>query len=118
MAPIFERMCKSASTIPRKVINQAHLRRVMGEYIAFFNTARPHQGIAQQIPIPPAMQATSGPVCYRNVLGGVIHDSIALLPSRKLGCLRGFLGLPVGQQIPAFLDQTSAFESLGQPVVI
>jgi putative transposase len=36
------------------IINQAHLRRVMREYIAFFNTARPHQGINQQIPVPPA----------------------------------------------------------------
>ena len=56
------------------IINQTHLRRVMGEYVAFFNTARPHQGINQQIPIPPASRPTSGPVCCRNVLGGIIHD--------------------------------------------
>jgi putative transposase len=42
------------------IINQAHLRRVMREYVAFFNIARPHQGINQQIPIPPASRATSG----------------------------------------------------------
>jgi putative transposase len=34
------------------IINEAHLRRVMREYVEFFNTARPHQGIQQQIPIP------------------------------------------------------------------
>jgi hypothetical protein len=34
------------------IINQAHLRRVMREYMAFFNTARPHQGLEQQIPVP------------------------------------------------------------------
>jgi transposase len=56
------------------IINQAHLRRVMREYIAFFNTARPHQGIDQQIPVPPASRATSGPVRCRKVLGGIIHD--------------------------------------------
>jgi hypothetical protein len=56
------------------IINQAHLRRVMREYIAFFNTARPHQGIDQQIPVPPASRATSGPVRCRKVLGGVLHD--------------------------------------------
>lgn len=29
------------------IINQAHLRRAMREYIVFFNTARPHQEIDQ-----------------------------------------------------------------------
>ena len=56
------------------ILNQTHLRRVMREYIAFFNTARPHQGISQQIPVPPASRATSGPVRCRNVLGGILHD--------------------------------------------
>jgi hypothetical protein len=56
------------------IINQVHLRRVMREYVAVFNTARPHQGIDQQIPIPSASRATSGPVRCRNVLGGIIHD--------------------------------------------
>lgn len=56
------------------IINQAHLRRVMREYVAFFNTARLHQGIDQQIPIPRASRATSGPVRCRSVLGGIIHD--------------------------------------------
>ncbi len=41
---------------------------------AFFYTARPHQGINQQIPVPPASRAASGPVRCRNVLGGIIHD--------------------------------------------
>ena len=56
------------------IINQAHLRRVMHEYIEFFNTARPHQGIEQQIPVPTIARETTGPVRYRKVLGGIIHD--------------------------------------------
>ncbi len=56
------------------IINQAHLRRVMREYVALFNTARPHQRIDQQMPIPPASRATSGPVRCRKVVGGIIHD--------------------------------------------
>ncbi len=56
------------------IINQAHLRRVMREYIAFFNAARPHQGIDQQIPVPPTSRAMSGPVRCRKVLGGILHD--------------------------------------------
>ncbi|MFC1960690.1 integrase core domain-containing protein [Chloroflexota bacterium] len=35
------------------VINQKHLRRVMREYVGFFNTARPHQRI-------PAPKSTIG----------------------------------------------------------
>jgi hypothetical protein len=46
----------------------------MHEYIAFFNTARPHQGIDQQIPVAPAGRAASGPVQCCKVLGGIIHD--------------------------------------------
>jgi putative transposase len=56
------------------IINQAHLRRIMREYVVFFNTARPHQGIDQQIPIPNSTHNTNGPVRRRNVLGGIIHD--------------------------------------------
>jgi transposase InsO family protein len=56
------------------IINQTHLRRVLREYVAFFNTARPHQGIAQQIPSVPPTLNTTGPIRCRNVLGGIIHD--------------------------------------------
>lgn len=56
------------------IINQAHLRRVMREYIAFFNTARPHQGLEQRIPVPKIPHETTGPVRCRTVLGGIIHD--------------------------------------------
>jgi hypothetical protein len=56
------------------IINQAHLRRVMREYMAFFNTARPHQGLAQQIPVSTITHANTGPVRCRTVLGGIVHD--------------------------------------------
>jgi putative transposase len=56
------------------IINQAHLRRVMREYITFFNTARPHQGLEQQIPVSKITHENTGPVCCRTVLGGIIHD--------------------------------------------
>lgn len=56
------------------IINQAHLRRVMHEYIAFFNTARPHQSLEQGIPIPKTSVQVNGSVHCRSVLGGIIHD--------------------------------------------
>jgi putative transposase len=56
------------------IINEAHLRRVMREYAEFFNTARPHQGLDQQIPIPKTSSQGQGQVRCRDVLGGIIHD--------------------------------------------
>jgi hypothetical protein len=46
----------------------------MREYNEFFNTARPHQGLDQQIPNPKLSLQTSGPVRCRPVLGGILHD--------------------------------------------
>jgi len=34
------------------ILSDKHVRRIIHEYCAFFNHARPHQGIDQQIPIP------------------------------------------------------------------
>ncbi len=57
------------------IINQSHLRRVMFDYISYYNTARPHQGLAQKIPVRRNMSVVdSGPVVYHDVLGGIIHD--------------------------------------------
>ena len=55
------------------IINAAHLRRVVIEFVNYYNTARPHQGIDQQIPIPQA-SPSSGTIQCRNILGGIIHD--------------------------------------------
>jgi hypothetical protein len=55
------------------ILNAAHLRRVLIEYIGYYNTARPHQGINQQSPIPYSLPS-SGTIQCRNVLGGIIHD--------------------------------------------
>ena len=55
------------------IINEAHLRRVMREYVEFFNTARPHQGLDQRISIHKTSGQGHGPVRCRNVLGGIIH---------------------------------------------
>jgi transposase InsO family protein len=32
------------------VLDEAHLRRILAAYVAYFNSARPHQGLHQQIP--------------------------------------------------------------------
>jgi putative transposase len=57
------------------IINQKYLRRVLVEYISYYNAARPHQGIEQRVPTPRVTPlAGSGPVVCHDVLGGIIHD--------------------------------------------
>jgi putative transposase len=60
------------------ILSERHRHRVIREYVAYFNHARPHQGIGQRIPDPPedtlsADMSSSGIVGYP-VLGGVHHD--------------------------------------------
>jgi hypothetical protein len=38
------------------------------------NSARPHQGLDQQIPVSSNAPSGSGPVHCRIVLGGILHD--------------------------------------------
>jgi len=56
------------------VLGEAHLRRILRAYVAYFNTERPHQGIGQQIPAPSTASAGNGG-CIRAVpiLGGLHH---------------------------------------------
>ena len=44
------------------IINEQHLHHVLREYSQYYNQARPHQGIAQQIPASPSHQPGQGPV--------------------------------------------------------
>ncbi len=58
-------------------LGEGHLRRVLDEYTgAYFNKARPHQGLAQRIPAagvgPPAEAADN--IIATPVLGGLHHD--------------------------------------------
>ena len=59
------------------VLGEGHLRRVLREYVRYFNAARPHQGIGQGIPSTPALVPASGPavpIVAFPVLGGLHHD--------------------------------------------
>ena len=59
------------------VLGERHLRRVLREYTAYFNTARPHQGIAQNVPDAQQLMPPSrlpAPIVARPVLGGLHHD--------------------------------------------
>jgi transposase InsO family protein len=58
------------------VLGEGHLRRVLREYAAYFNTARPHQGIGQTVPDARGMASPaspSAPIVSIPVLGGLHH---------------------------------------------
>jgi len=42
------------------VLGEAHLRRMLREYVLYFNRDRPHQGLAQQIPAAAATETWCG----------------------------------------------------------
>ena len=56
------------------IINEAHLRRILIEFIDYYNSRRPHQSLDQQSPIPRAETITTGKVECRQILGGIIND--------------------------------------------
>jgi putative transposase len=56
------------------VVNETHLRRVLTEYVEYYNSRRPHQGLNQQFPIPSPPPEASGPILRRKILGGIIND--------------------------------------------
>ncbi|HEY8599603.1 MAG TPA: integrase core domain-containing protein, partial [Thermomicrobiales bacterium] len=57
------------------VLGERHLRRVLREYVAFYNRERPHQGLGQATPerSPGGMRNLAAPVRAVPVLGGLHH---------------------------------------------
>ena len=57
------------------ILGESHRQRVLIAYVAYYNHARPHQGIDQQCPVPVTRSAArDGPIERRDILGGVLHD--------------------------------------------
>ena len=56
------------------LLGERHLHRIVKEYGAFYNGARPHQGIDQRIPGEPESSAGKGEIIAFPVLGGLHHD--------------------------------------------
>ena len=54
------------------VLHEAHLRAVLREYVAYYNTARPHRSLGLTPPLPGEGRRT-GPIHARPVLGGLHH---------------------------------------------
>jgi transposase InsO family protein len=56
------------------IAGEGHLRRVLAEYVAHYNEARPHQGLDQGCPVPLTASPPDGAVRRRDRLGGLLHE--------------------------------------------
>ncbi|MBK8023917.1 MAG: transposase [Chloroflexi bacterium] len=60
------------------IVSDRQLHWVLEEYVTYFNSARPHQGIGHRIPVPRAepdeQQKIGNRVIAFPVLGGLHHD--------------------------------------------
>jgi hypothetical protein len=67
-----------ANAISERFLHERQLQRVLNAYVAYFDQARPHQGIGQQIPQQrssvPSAQDVGNQVIALPVLGGLHHD--------------------------------------------
>ena len=61
------------------IVNEHHLRRVLTEYLAHYNTARPHRALGQLAPAqadsrPPEINLAEYRIRRKQVLGGLTHE--------------------------------------------
>ncbi len=59
------------------VLGEKHMLRVLKEHVTHFNTARPHQGIGQRVPVGPVAHRkahSNTEVVARPILGGLHHE--------------------------------------------
>jgi putative transposase len=69
------------------ILSSAHLKRVIIEFMAYYNLSRPHQGIEQRTPIPQKHSICEGSTQKKMVLGGIINDYRCNGKSSELGRL-------------------------------
>jgi len=56
------------------VYSRRHLESVLGTYVHHYNEARPHRGRQLATPLPLHNQPSTGEICRRDILGGIIHE--------------------------------------------
>jgi hypothetical protein len=75
------RTCRRELLDRTLILNQHHLLHALREFEIFYNTHRPHQGIANARPLAPLPEPISDPdrlahltIRRRDSLGGVLHE--------------------------------------------
>jgi putative transposase len=56
------------------VLNEAHLRWVLGEYVRYYNTRRPRRSLRLLPPEAHDQYPCEGPILRQSILGGLIND--------------------------------------------
>jgi transposase InsO family protein len=57
------------------LVDDQHLASLLRQYQRYFNESRPHQGLGQRVPVPPAIAADpTKPIVVTSVLGGLHVD--------------------------------------------
>ena len=58
------------------IFGRGHLERVLSAFLEHYHPARPHQGLEQQLPRPPAeaRPVPGGELVREDRLGGLIHE--------------------------------------------
>ncbi len=60
------------------IVSHKHLERVLREYVAYYNTHRPHRSLEQRPPLlerpPPSAHDSESSVRRRDRLGGLLHE--------------------------------------------
>jgi hypothetical protein len=71
-------VCDKNALLHLFILHEKQLQRVLKQYVAYFNLARPHQGIQQQIPEQRGSSGSSedagGKVMAVPILAGLHHD--------------------------------------------
>jgi len=75
------RTCRQELLDRTLIYNQRHLLHALHQYEAFYNTHRPHQGIANARPLQPLPEPITDPdrfthltIHRRDRLGGILHE--------------------------------------------
>ena len=75
------RTCRRELLDRTLIWNQRHLLRALHQFEIFYNTHRPHQGIANARPLAPLPEPISDPgrlthlnIHRRDRLGGILHE--------------------------------------------
>lgn len=56
------------------ILGESHLRRILKEYVLYYNARWPHQGLVQQCPVPLTPAFQNGVAHRHDCLGGIIRD--------------------------------------------
>lgn len=61
------------------LLNEVHLRRVLNEFALHYNTARPHHGLDQRLPIALPRVKLAAEIHCRDRLGDILNEFFATL---------------------------------------